>query len=210
MKPSDIRKLVGKYPDKSPDEIIELVRSQNQQTDPNVRIDPVTGKPIVERKRINTAKVLNNTYFSGDGMGDEYFAPARTMQVSPLVSDQYDFAMTEDIVLLNERKDTAEKLYEIYRTSPYNGHYRTKLGVMKVPKDKIFEIFHYTQKRLRTVKNITAYEMVLAINEFYDFSYDFIYSKVLSPAMKVEILDDYYNNQGMKDRMDQAASDPLF
>lgn len=36
------------------------------------------GKPK-ERQRINTAKVLNNTYFTGDGMGDEYFAPARTM-----------------------------------------------------------------------------------------------------------------------------------
>ena len=167
------------------------------------------GKPK-ERQRINTAKVLNNTYFTGDGMGDEYFAPARTMQVSPLVSEQYDFAMTEDIVLLNERKDTAEKIFEIYNSSPYAGQYKTKLGVMKVPKDKVFEIFHYTRKKLAAVKNITAFEMVLAINEFYEFSYEFVYTKVLSPAMKVEILDDYYHNQGMKDRMDEAASDPLF
>jgi hypothetical protein len=41
------------------------------------------------------------------------------MTVSPVVSDQYDYALTEDIVLLNERKDTAEKIYEIWVNSPF-------------------------------------------------------------------------------------------
>lgn len=178
-------------------------------------IKPITTKETKaekpeEKKRINTAKVLNNTYFSGDGMGDEYFAPQRTMVVSPLVSDQYDYALTEDIVLLNERKDTAEKLYEIYKASPYNGEFMSKLNIIKVPRDKIFEVFHYTRKELLKVKALSAMEVVIAINEFYELNYDYVYNKVLTPQMKVEILDDYYHNQGMKDRMDEAAAEPLF
>lgn len=186
--------------------IQEAVKAKNEA----IKDSPVEDEDDLKDKRINTAKVLNSTYFSGEGMGDEYFAPQRAMAVSPLVSEQYDFAMTDDPVLLNERKDTAEKLYEIYKNSPFKDLYMSKLGVMKVPRDKIFEVFHYTRNELIKVKALTAMEVVIAINEFYELNYDFVYNKILTPQMKVEILDDYYNNQGMKDRMDEEAADPLF
>lgn len=88
--------------------------------------------------------------------------------------------------------------------------YMTSLNVMKVPKDKIFEVFHYMRSELLKVKPLSAMETVLAINEFFDFSYEYIYDKVLSPQMKADILNDYYKNMGMKDRIDEEASEPLF
>lgn len=51
--------------------------------------------------------------------------------------------------------------------------------------------------------------MVIAINEFFNFDYTYVYKKVLSPKIKSELLQDYYNN-GMKDRMDNNISEKLF
>jgi len=53
------------------------------------------------------------------------------------------------------------------------------------------------------------YEMVIAINEFFEFNYDYIVKKVLSPKIRAEILEDYYNN-GMKQRMDMNIAERLF
>ncbi len=161
-------------------------------------------------ERIHTSKVLNNSYFSGNNV-DTDFSSSSPMTVSPVVADQYDFALTEDPVLLQERKDTAEKLYEIFINSPFAEKYKAKNGIiMKIPKENIPEVFEYTRKELAKVKTLTAMEVVIAINEFYDFNYDHVYKKVLTPQMKQEILEDYYNNMGMKNRMDEGASERLF
>lgn len=85
----------------------------------------------------------------------------------------------------------------------------TSLNVMKVPKDKVFEVFHYFRGPLLKAKAVSAMELVVAINEFFDFNYDYVYDKVLSPSMKADILNDYYQN-GMKERIDTEASEPLF
>lgn len=161
--------------------------------------------------RINTSKFLSNDdYFSAVDYSSSLSDQA--MSVSPLVSDQYDYALTEDIVLLNERKDTAEQLYNIWVKSPYVHIYspdKDHTQMNKIPKDKISEIFYYMKKELQKVKTINAYEMVLAINEFFDFNYNYVVDKVLSPKIKAEILEDYYNN-GMKERMEDTISEKLF
>ena len=45
---------------------------------------------------------------------------------------------------------------------------------MKIPKENIPEVFEYTRKELAKVKTLTAMEVVIAINEFYDFNYDLL------------------------------------
>ena len=55
--------------------------------------------------------------------------------------------MTEDIVLLNERKDTAEKLYKIYQEAPFAEKYKVKeSNVIKIPKEDIIKVFYYTKE----------------------------------------------------------------
>lgn len=125
--------------------------------------------------------------------------------------------MTDDIVLLNERKDTEQKLYDIWVVSPYVKQFTPVLiskeplvyNIPKIPKEEISKIFYYMKNKLSEVKTLSAYEMVIAINEFFDFNYDYVVKKVLSPKIKAEILEDYYNN-GMKERMDNNAAEKLF
>lgn len=71
-------------------------------------------------------------------------------------------------------------------------------------------MFSYTREKLSRIKKLTAYEMVIAINEFYDFNYDYVVKKVLSPKILSEILNDYYMNMGLADRIDAIADEPLF
>lgn len=159
--------------------------------------------------RINTTKTLSNEgYFNGGQ--DSLSRDSRNIAVSPLVSDRYDEAVTEDPVLLQERKDTDQKLYEIFQNAPFRDMYTDSQGLIKIPKEDVSKVFHYTREKLSKVKSLSAFETVIAINEFYDFNYDFVCKKVLSPKMMAEILEDYYQNMGMADRIDQASGEPLF
>ena len=168
--------------------------------------------------RINTSKFLSSdNYYSAIDKDNEFGQTA--MVINPLITDQYDYAFTDDIVLLNERKDTSEKLYDIWINSPYYKIYQTQnksentdtisKTLPKIPKDDISKIFYYMKNKLQQVKNITTYELVIAINEFFNFDYNYVVKKVLSPKIKSEILEDYYNN-GMKERMDNNIAEKLF
>jgi hypothetical protein len=57
---------------------------------------------------------------------------------------------------------------------------------------------------------LSAFETIIAINEFFDFNYEYVVKNVISSKMMAEILEDYYVNMGMSDRMDEVAENPLF
>lgn len=162
-------------------------------------------------KRINTTKTLSNdNYFANNDYNTEL--QQQKMEVSPMVSDQYDYVLTEDIVLLNERKDTANKLYDIWINSPFAKQYMVNVSIYnvpKIPKDNISQIFYYMKNELSKLKSLSAYETVIAINEFFDFNYDYVVKKVLSPKIRAEILNEYYNN-GMKERIENNTAVKLF
>ena len=94
--------------------------------------------------RINTTKMLSNDgYFSSNDYNPDL--SNQTMTVSPLVADQYDYAMTDDIVLLHERKDTEEILYNIWINSPYAKQYEVNSStfvIPKIPKEETSKILH--------------------------------------------------------------------
>ena len=64
---------------------------------------------------INTEKVLNNTW----NVGEDLQALSGTIKINSDMYKQYDFAMTDDPVLLQDKKSTQELLYKIFKESPY-------------------------------------------------------------------------------------------
>ena len=62
-------------------------------------------------------------------------------------------------------------------------------------------MFYYVKEELDKIRKLSAYELVLAINEFFDFNYNVIWHDVLSVELKGEILEDLYENHGMKSKM---------
>jgi len=163
--------------------------------------------------RINTAKTLHNSYFDGDKY-DLTFNNNAPMQVHSAMSSQYDYAVTEDPELLMERKKTAELIHDIFVASPFNDgrfNYVDCKGatLMKVPKDSINEVFYYVKKELDEKKKLNPIEMLIAINEYFEFNYEFVWKKVLTPQLKQEVLEDYKSN-GMSDKIEDGASIKLF
>lgn len=65
------------------------------------------------------------------------------------------------------------------------------------------------KNKLTEIKTLSAQELVIGICEFFEFNYDFIVKKILSPKMKAELIEEYYNN-GMKERIDNNTSSKLF
>ena len=118
------------------------------------------------------------------------------------MSKQYDYALTDDIVLLNDRKDTEQKIYNIFINSPFAEKYVYHDKAKKIIKDDIFKIFYYTKDELLKIKKLNTFEYVLAIADFYDFNFDYIIKKVLSPKIMCELLQDIYdmNQQSFEDK----------
>ena len=119
--------------------------------------------------RINTSAILNNSYLSGSPTDNKF--STNKISVAPSVSGRYDYSVTEDQSLLIDRKDTDEKLYEIFKNSPYAERYMSSGQPIKIDKKDIFDIFYYCKEHLEKIKDLTAYEMTIAINEFFDFNY---------------------------------------
>lgn len=146
--------------------------------------------------KINTNKVLNNRWNTGGGQ----VSLTGTISINSDMSSEYDYALTDDPILLNDRKDTANQLYQIFKTSSYFKKYSN--STKKVDKDDIFEIFYYFKNELKKKKTVSAYEFMLSINEFFDFNYDYIWNNVASVDMKSEILEDMYKNMGKREEME--------
>jgi hypothetical protein len=81
---------------------------------------------------------------------------------------------------------------------------------MKIPKDSISEVFNYVKDELLNIKKLNPIELIISINEFFDFNYDYVYRKVLTPKMKQELLEDYYKNEGVKKQVNEGSSIKLF
>ena len=160
--------------------------------------------------RINTAKTLHNSYFDGKNYDLNFNNTA--ISVLPAVESQYDYATTDDPELLTDRKDTAEIIYKIFMDSSLSDGRFTLEGtqITKIPKDSIPDVFNYVKDELLKVKQVGPIELVIAINEFFDFNYDWIYRKVLTPKMKQELLEDYYKNEGVKRQVNESTSIKLF
>ena len=93
--------------------------------------------------RINTSKMLNNDGYYNGGIEAEVINTTN-ITVSPLVSDQYDYSVTEDVELLQERKRTSEELYKIYIESPFAKEYiDEETNLIKIPKEDIKKVVYY-------------------------------------------------------------------
>lgn len=159
-------------------------------------------------ERLNTTKFLENETFYQGGLDVDTLP--QEIKINVAVSDQYDYSVTEDPVLLQERKDTEERLYEIYMRAPFYKEYQKNDDPMKIPKEDIIKVFSYMKEHLQRVKTLSAFETVIAITEFFDFNYDYVVKKCLSPHMMAELLEDYYTNMGMASKMNEVAENPLF
>lgn len=154
---------------------------------------------------INTGKVLNNAWIQGTA---ESSSPG-SISIDPSMEKQYDYALTSDPILLQERKDTQEKLYEIFKESPWFEKYGGNIGPNGIPipkkidKNDVVELFYYMKEKLDNVKKLNVSEVIIAINEFFELNYDEIVNKVLSVPLKSKLYEELYEEHQEKMDVDQ-------
>lgn len=163
-----------------------------------------------ERKRINTTRALSNESFYNGGMETEVIN-TMSIAISPLVESQYDYAVTDDPVQLQERKRMNEILFDIFNESPFRYSYEDKeTKIIKIPKEDIAKVFHYSKTHLiKRCGDISAREMLMTINEFYGFDYNYIVRHIIGSRLYSEVLEEYYND-GLRSRIDESSAEPLF
>lgn len=167
--------------------------------------------------RINTTKTFHNSYFDGKNY-DLTFNNTTPISVHSKVADQYDYALTDNPDVLNDRQDSINIVHDIFMNSEYNdGRFNVQQGdedssnfLIRIPKENIKEVFDYVKQELLNRKQLNYIEMIIAINEYFDFNYEFVYKKVLSSKDKQILLEDYYTSEDMKSMIDENASIKLF
>lgn len=154
---------------------------------------------------INTGKVLNNAWIQGTAET----TMSGPIAIDPSMEKQYDYALTSDPILLQERKDTQEKLFEIFKKSHWYKKYggQSDAGGNPVPKkiDKndVVDLFYYMKEKLDAVKKLNITEIVIAINEFFELNYDDIVNKVLSVPLKSKLYEELWEEHQEKMDVDQ-------
>ena len=162
--------------------------------------------------RINTAAVLNNSWNSG--ANDQVFTGP--IAIHPEVERNYDFAMTSDPVLLQERQRAQNNLYDIFANSPFFEKYkgvktlpdgspmvdeRTGLPVAvptKIDRNDIVDVFYYHKAELEKRQSLGIAEIVMQICEFFEFNYDYVVNSVLSIPLQAKLMRDVVRNMGLK------------
>jgi hypothetical protein len=170
---------------------------------------------------INTGKVLNNAWLQGTAET----TMSGPIAIDPSMEKQYDYALTSDPILLQERKDTQEKLFEIFKVSPWYQKYGgqslprgtaiegyneadddepVKIPVpKKIEKNDVVDLFYYMKSELDKVKKLNVTELVIAINEFFELNYDDIVNKVLSVPLKSKLYEELWEEHQEKMDVDQ-------
>jgi hypothetical protein len=157
---------------------------------------------------INTGKVLNNAWIQGTAET----TMSGPIAIDPSMEKQYDYALTSDPILLQERKDTQEKLFEIFKKShwykKYGGQTKNADGEVvcvpkKIDKNDVVDLFYYMKEKLDAVKKLNVTEVVIAINEFFELNYDDIVNKVLSVPLKSKLYEELWEEHQEKMDVDQ-------
>ena len=154
---------------------------------------------------INTGKVLNNAWIQGTAES----SMSGPIAIDPSMEKQYDYALTSDPILLQERKDTQERLFEIFKASPWYEKYGGKIGPngipipKKVDKNDVVELFYYMKEKLDERKKLNVSEVVIAINAFFELNYDEIVNKVLSVPLKSKLYEELWEEHQEKMDVDQ-------
>ena len=134
-----------------------------ETVEPAVPVKPKKSAKQMERRQ--TKKVLNNNYLTKN-IAEFNFVNNKITICPAYDTARHEESFTDDPVLMQERKNTNEILYNIFKESPFYGKYPDDpeaKKVSKIPKDDISEIFYYFKERLEKEKKIyMSFQMTIS------------------------------------------------
>ena len=117
-------------------------------------------------------KIINNSYNSGD---IEYESFTQPMKVDDRVSDLYSDTISDNIVEERTNKVLDEKIYELFKQSPFYEKYKNP---KRVDKNDLVKMYYYFKERLLKEKTFSSTQIFIGFAEFLQINYDQLYSEV--------------------------------
>lgn len=149
-------------------------------------------------------KIINNNYDNVDYSYD--FTSYTPIAVSPLVSDRYEDALSEDISELYTRRHIYEDVAEIYEASPYFQKYGKE--TKKLEKRDVSDIYYTFKDELKKKDSYSLVQIFCAIAEFFELNYKTLYNDIISLEDKAEILEILQRSYGLESTL--SSSKKLF
>lgn len=146
-------------------------------------------------------EIINNSYEEVDCTTDKF--TARTLTINPMVSDNYQEVLSEDLDEVYSMKQLEESLNELYISSPWYDKY--KKDVKKVEKADISNIYYYFKEHLMGTKMYSIVHVFCAICEFFDLNYKYVYNDVISIKDKAAILEALEERYGLESQFSKAV-----
>lgn len=146
-------------------------------------------------------EIINNSYEEVDYTNDKF--TARTLTISPMVSENYQEVLSEDLDEVYNVKQLEESLNELYINSPWYDKY--KKDVKKIEKADISNIYYYFKEHLMSTKMYSIVHVFCAICEFFDLNYKYVYNDVISIKDKAAILEALEERYGLESQFSKAV-----
>ena len=149
-------------------------------------------------------KIINHSYDAVD-YGQEALSQS-PIAISPLVSEQYEEAISENIEDVYTKKKLYNQMAEFYEASEFYAKYGQ--DCKKLEKADISNVY-YTFKHLLLEKdNYNLVQVFTTIAEFFELNYKTLYNDIISLEDKAEILEILRDMYGLDNQF--AKSKKLF
>lgn len=149
-------------------------------------------------------KIINNSYDAVD-YGQEALSQS-PIAINPLVSDQYEEAISENIEDIYTRKKIFNQMSELYEASEFYDKYGQ--DCKKLEKADISNVYYTFKHQLLEKDNYNLVQIFTTIAEFFDLNYKTLYNDIISLEDKAEILEILRDMYGLESQF--AKSKKLF
>ena len=149
-------------------------------------------------------KIINNSYDAVD-YGQEALSQS-PIAINPLVSDQYEEAISENIEDIYTRKNLYNQMSELYEASEFYEKYGQ--DCKKLEKADISNVYYTFKRQLLEKDDYNLVQVFTTIAEFFDLNYKTLYNDIISLEYKAEILEIFRDMYGFESQF--AKSKKLF
>jgi hypothetical protein len=139
-------------------------------------------------------KILNNSYNDVE-YTTQHNQP---IAVSPIISNQYEEATTEDPYDLLTKRSLNDLIFNLYLESEIYNKYHN--NYKKIDKEDISPIWFYFKNKLLELGGYNIVEIICGVAEFFEFNYIVLYENVISVEDKIVLLSTLENVYSYKSK----------
>lgn len=145
-----------------------------------------------------TIKILDNSWNAVD---KEVFTTGSSITVDPLLDEQYEDTLTNDISEVYTTRITRELLYDAYISSPFFEKYGK--NPKKIDKTDYYDIYIYFRDYLNSLEDhkLNMVQIFISILEFFELNYEKMYKDIIPIVDKSLLLEVLYEVYGYKSKL---------